>query len=75
MCHTNLRTIKQACHDYGTPIEEAKCEGPSTVITFLGMELDTVALEICLPADKLKEKTFSRSGVVERQAKSMTCCH
>ena len=56
MCHTNLRAIKQACHDMGTQIEEAKCEGPSTVITFLGVELDTVALEICLPADKLKKK-------------------
>ena len=54
LCATNLRVIKQACHDTGTPIEEAKYEGSSAVITFLGMELDTVALEICLPADKLK---------------------
>ena len=51
LCATNLRAIKQACQDTGTPIE---CEGPSTVITFLGMELDTVASEIRLPADKLK---------------------
>ena len=54
LCATNLRVIMQACHDTGTPIEEAKCEGPSAVITFLGMELDIVALEIRLLAGKLK---------------------
>ena len=45
---------KLACYDTGTPIEEAKCEGSSTVIAFLGVELDTVALEIRLAADDLK---------------------
>jgi len=31
-----------------------KSEGPATILTFLGMELDTVKLEIRLPAIKLQ---------------------
>ena len=30
-----------------------KCQGPVSCILFLGMELDSVALEIHLPGDKL----------------------
>ena len=52
-CATNLAVIKQVCADTGTPIEEEKCECPATVLTFLGMELDTVRLEIRLPSNKL----------------------
>ena len=52
-CATYLEIIKQACVDTGTPIEESKCEGPATTLTFLGMELDSIALEIRLPQDKL----------------------
>lgn len=37
----------------GTPLELSKSEGPTTTLTFLRMELDTVKLEIRLPIDKL----------------------
>ena len=40
--------------DYlNVPVASEKVEGPSTVLTFLGLELDTEALEIRLPEDKL----------------------
>ena len=32
-----------------------KLEGPSTVLTFLGIEMDTVAMSLRLPAEKLTE--------------------
>ena len=35
-------------------MEDGKTEGSSTTISFLGMELDTIAMEIRLPADKLQ---------------------
>jgi len=37
----------------GVPVAEEKVEGPTTVLTYLGLELDTDALEIRLPLDKL----------------------
>ena len=36
------------------PVEESKCQGPTTCIQFLGMELDSEALEVRLPEDKLQ---------------------
>ena len=39
----------------GLPVEPDKDEGPATTITFLGMELDSVALEIRLPQEKLSQ--------------------
>jgi len=37
------------------PIEPNKNKGPATIITFLGLQLDTDKLEIRLPLDKLKK--------------------
>ena len=54
MCSNNLAALKQVCSDTGTPVAEDKCEGPFSVITFLGIELDSSALEIWLSNDKLQ---------------------
>ena len=52
-CASNLSIIKQCCDLTGTPPEQEKIEGPSTCLPFLGIELDTAAMEIRLPVDKL----------------------
>ncbi len=52
-CANNVAIMKEACDETGLPTEPEKDEGPATVIGFLGMELDTEALEIRLPQDKL----------------------
>ena len=48
--------MQETCEDVGLPAEPKKNEGPGTSISFLGIELDTVALEIHLhvPAEKLE---------------------
>ena len=53
VCQQNLASIMATCSLTGTPLEVSKCEGPSSKITFLGLELDTVRLEIRLPRLKL----------------------
>ena len=55
VCQSNLSVIICTCSDTGTPVEEWKTEGPSSTIKFLGMELDSEALEIRLPEDKLEK--------------------
>ncbi len=45
--------MKAVCQQVGMPIEPEKDEGPATTITFLGLELDTIALEVRLPQEKL----------------------
>ena len=54
-CEINMGIMQQTCRDAGTPIEEDKFEGPATIIHFLGIELDTLAMEIQLPVDKLQQ--------------------
>lgn len=43
------------CEELGVPIASEKTEGPTTCLTFLGIELDTVKMEARLPPDKLLE--------------------
>ena len=64
-CASNLHRIKQCCQETGVPLQEEKIEGPATSLTFLGIELDTQALEIRLPEDKLRrlqEETLQWKG-------------
>jgi len=46
--------MHETCEEVGLPAGPEKEEGPATTISFLGTELDTVALEICLLAEKLE---------------------
>ena len=54
---SNLRALRGAlstCARLGVPIVAHKTEGPAYVITFLGIEVDTVAQEVRLPMEKLR---------------------
>ena len=43
----------EKCVLAGLPLEPSKTQGPACRITFLSIELDSIAMEICLPEDKL----------------------
>ena len=49
----NLQTFLQACDDTGVPMAPEKTFGPSCVMSFAGIELDTLKMEARLPSDKL----------------------
>ena len=49
-CATSMASALQA---FGIHIEPEKSEGPATTLTVLGIEVHTVAIQLCLPADKL----------------------
>ncbi|XP_060085027.1 uncharacterized protein LOC132564393, partial [Ylistrum balloti] len=64
-CLTDLTTFLQFCFDTAIPIKQSKTEFPTTCLTFLGIELDSVAMVARLPMDKLEKmrdcvKLFSR---------------
>ena len=52
-CQRNLDIIKQICDILGVPLALEKVEGPATSLSFLGITLDTVAMEAKLPTEKL----------------------
>ena len=54
-CFHSVAIMEDTCRECGMPIEFDKSEGPTTTLTFLGIELNTVALEIHLPLSKLKQ--------------------
>ena len=54
MCAQALQTLT-LCEELGVPIEKGKTEGPNTTLTFLGIEIDSRAMQLRLPSDKLQE--------------------
>ena len=53
-CERALSASMELCAKLGVPLAAHKTEGPSTRITFLGIELDTEARTVRLPEDKLR---------------------
>ena len=53
-CMVGLQTLIHWTTWLGLPIAEEKVEGPSTRLTFLGIEFDSEALTLRLPEDKLR---------------------
>ena len=54
-CSNNLQTTKSSCSTLGLPLKHEKVEGPTTMLVFLGILLDTVAMEMRLPDGKVAE--------------------
>ena len=52
-CERNLHLLKAVFEHIGVPLAEEKFEGPATIISFLGILLDSERLEARLPEDKL----------------------
>ncbi len=53
-CSESLCSLKQTCRDLGVPLAEEKQDGPTSVITFLGIIIDTDKRELRLPTIKLQ---------------------
>ena len=54
VCGENLDRMLTTCRRLGVPVAPAKCAGPTSVLTFLGFELDTNCMVVRLPREKLQ---------------------
>ena len=76
-CLQHLNHLKQACHTLGVPLTLEKVEGPSTVLTFLGILLDTHQMEVRSPEEKLQwlrttvTEWVGRKNVTKREILSL----
>ena len=52
-CATALRILDKTYAQLGVPIADHKRDGPTTCLTFLGIEVDTTAGQLRLPQEKL----------------------
>ena len=60
-CSQALESAISLCARLGLPVAPSKTVGLSTVLTFLGIEIDSVSQELRLPADKLSQLRESLS--------------
>ena len=56
-CESALLFTVQLCHKLGVQVAHEKTEGPSTTISFLGIEIDSLNRQLRLPQDKLRDLT------------------
>ena len=54
-CQAALCSTLSTCEELGLPVAPEKTEGPDTTLTFLGIEIDTVAGQLRLPQEKLRD--------------------
>ena len=52
-CSVALNVALELCGRLGVPIAEQKLQGPTTSLSFLGIEVDTMAMELRLPQEKV----------------------
>ena len=75
---TQKSTLISNFHHLGVPLEPSKLEGPSTCLTFLGIEVDTEAFLLRLPEDKLTKlkqelsRCTLRKTITKRELQSLT---
>ena len=68
-CAKALNLALSICEHLGVLASSKIVEGPATVLPFLGILLDSDAMEICLPEDKL-----SRLRLTMQEWKNKKCC-
>ncbi len=61
-CSRNNTIMHEVCSKLGLPAEPEKDEGPATSLTFLGIVIDTVAMELRLPQEKLLRMLAELAG-------------
>ena len=54
-CAEALAITLRTCTELGVPLAPNTIEGPTTSLTFLGIQLDSTALSLSLPVDRLVE--------------------
>ena len=69
--------LQCTCQELGVPVAVHKTEGPSFQLTFLGIQRDTIKMQLSLPPDKLARITAtvrkwrSRKAATKKQLQSL----
>ncbi|RUA06910.1 MAG: hypothetical protein DSY43_00970 [Gammaproteobacteria bacterium] len=67
LCQSELKLFVQLCDYLGVPIAPEKTCGPSTTLSFAGIELDSVLFEARLPLDKVSKCLLFISDFLSRK--------
>lgn len=67
-CLQLMNSFRELCVDLGVPIAEDKTLGPSCIMVFLGLEIDTIMMVIRIPEDKLSEVKHKLEFVLKKKS-------
>lgn len=67
ICRNALSSFYQLANEIGVPIREEKTVLPTTCLVFLGVEIDSVMIEIRLPIEKLVQMRSTVSNFSRRK--------
>ena len=67
LCQQHLDLLMSLCSYLGIPIAPEKTCGPSTTMSFAGIELASLLLEACLPRDKIAKCISQISDFIHRK--------
>ena len=67
-CDCILSSFFTLCKEFGVPIADEKTEGPCTVLVFLGLELDSVLMQVRIPMDKVQKLVDQILAVLEHNS-------
>ena len=54
-CSNALQIFRNTMSELGVPLAEEKTEGPTNILTFLGLQLDTTRMQVRIPDNKVQE--------------------
>ena len=66
-CQSSLNRFLCLCHELGIPIAPDKTVGPSTTLTFAGIELDSIKYEARLPPEKIAKCVETIQAFLKRK--------
>ena len=67
-----MQQFLKVCLELGVPIAHEKTEGPVQIITYLGLEIDTVRGQVCIPREKLEKARVAIDKALSAQKMSLS---
>ena len=58
VCNNIMSVFKLVCTQIGMPVSPDKSEGPTQIIEFLGLTIDTIKMVVRIPKDKMQDITL-----------------
>ena len=70
-CEYDLHIFKHITTKLGVPLAPEKLEGPSKVLSFLGIELDSIQMEARIPQNKLQKYRTALDNIIQSDSVPM----
>jgi len=73
LCQDLLNRFTVLCQHLGIPLATDKTEGPTTVIKFLGLLIDTVRMQVRVPQEKITKTQVLLDNLISYRKVSLRC--